>query len=345
MTNEASTRWLSSWRLWVGSLLLWTLVLVLEQSGTYTQGEDGHLVWTGMQWRFLLQHAVWYMPAVPGTVLLAWCAPRLVHRPRFWLSFVGLVAGTSLLSAVWLNAWQDIGWPMLGLGWVIHYGPRFATVLGVLVVLELARLRERNRRELLTAQLRVLRSQLQPHFLFNTLHTIGVTAKQDGAAAARMTTLLGDLLRQTLQEREQGTVPLAQELELLQPYLQLQQLRFGDRLQLTIDVPADMLGAEVPDLVLQPLVENALRHGIERLPGAGSVVIRARRSGPFLRLQVIDDGAGLDGNAHDGTGLGATRARLQAMYGDTADLELAPTGVRGTTVTLRLPFRGDSHAA
>ena len=343
MTNGSTWR-LLSWRLWFGSVLLWCTVCLLEQSNTYQGDEHGRMHWVGLQWRFVVQHLLWYLPAVPMTVLFAWTSSRLVGRPRFWLWFIGLVVAAASVSGGWMLLLEHVdGFSVTG--WWLHYGPRYAALLGVLVLVEQIRQRDAARRELVAAQLRALRAQLQPHFLFNTLHTIGVTAKQDGTTAARMTTLLGDLLRQSVQEREHATVPLAQELELLQPYVQLQQLRFGDRLQVVVDVPEDVLAAEVPDLVLQPLVENALRHGIERLPGAGTIVVRARRSGPFLRLQVIDDGAGLDAAATEGTGLGATRARLAAIYGERAALELAPAGVRGTAVTLQVPFREVAHAA
>jgi two-component system, LytTR family, sensor kinase len=221
-------------------------------------------------------------------------------------------------------------------------------VLAVFVVYEQVLLREAARRELLATQLRALRAQLQPHFLFNTLHTIGVTAKQDGATAARMTTLLGDLLRQTLRERGGALVSLAEEHDLLQPYLQLQQLRFGDRLRVDVDLPADVLAGAVPDLVLQPLVENALQHGIEQRPGDGHVRVVGRHVGDHLLIDVHDDGVGLPALASEpvlGTGLGATKARLQAIYGDGASLSLRGNERGGTTASLRLPWREVAHAA
>ena len=160
-----------------------------------------------------------------------------------------------------------------------------------------------------------------------------------------MTTLLGDMLRHSLRERTSPLVPLADEVELLQPYLQLQQLRFADRMRVQIDVPPSLRDAMVPDLLLQPLVENALQHGIEQRTGAGMVYIRAARAGDCLLLEVRDDGVPVDAAVHEGTGLEATRQRLQTLFGDRASLTLAPNPQGGTTATIRLPFAEARHAA
>ncbi|HEX5052188.1 MAG TPA: histidine kinase [Planctomycetota bacterium] len=205
-----------------------------------------------------------------------------------------------------------------------------------------------RQRELLASQLRALRSQLQPHFLFNTLHAISVTCRTDTDAATRMLALLGDLLRLTLRERNGDLVSLAEEQELLQPYLALQQLRFPDRLRVVLDLPLDVLGCAVPDLLLQPLVENALEHGIERRPGSGTVHIAARRRHDQLEIHVTDDGAGIEARPDEvqlGVGLGTTKARLQALFGDAADLQLTAGSAGGATVTLRLPWRELARAA
>lgn len=207
---------------------------------------------------------------------------------------------------------------------------------------------EVRQRELLDAQLRALRAQLQPHFLFNTLHAIGVTTRTDPTVAVRMLALLGDLLRQTLRERDGQLVSLAEERDLLQPYLELQQLRFADRLRFEVDFPAEVLGAAVPDLLLQPLVENALQHGIEQRPQGGTVRIAARRRGERLEIQVRDDGVGLatqPANGSSGIGLGTTRARLQALFGAAAEVKLAADPAGGTIAMLILPFHELAPAA
>lgn len=189
--------------------------------------------------------------------------------------------------------------------------------------------------------LRALRAQLQPHFLFNTLHAIGVTAKQDPDAAQRMTTLLGDLLRAALVDRGGKLVTVGEELTLLQPYLQLQQVRFQDRLRIETDVPVRLFFAQVPDLLLQPLVENAIEHGIEQRPGAGLVRIAARAEDGKLVVEVEDDGPGpeQEGEPKDvGTGLGATIQRIRLLFAAEAWLELRRNRHGGTTAQVRLPL-------
>mgnify|MGYP002777652878 CR=1 FL=1 len=196
--------------------------------------------------------------------------------------------------------------------------------------------------------LRALRAQLQPHFLFNTLHAIGVTAKHDPDAAQRMTTLLGDLLRAALVDRGGKLVSISEELSLLQPYLQLQQVRFQDRLRIETDVPPRLLAAQVPDLLLQPLVENAIEHGIEQRPGAGLVRIVARTEDGKLVVEVEDDGPGpeQEGEPKDvGTGLGATIQRIRLLFAAEAWLELRRNRNGGTTAQVRLPLEFVKAAA
>lgn len=274
--------------------------------------------------------------------------PMLPRRQQTWWRPASWVLGCSVLHGTfwWFSFWSSTGsWIVLATS-PLNWGLPYAGIAAVAVALGHQRVADVRERELLAAQLRALRAQLQPHFLFNTLQAIAVTARRDADATVRMTALLGDLLRQTLCERARDLVTLAEERQMLQPYLELQQLRFADRLTVVVELPADVLQAEVPDLLLQPLVENALQHGIERQPGAGTIAIRARRCGEHLELTVADDGAGPDdADAREGTGLGATRARLRALFGDAAGLRLAPGGVRGTVVTVRLPYREVARAA
>lgn len=194
--------------------------------------------------------------------------------------------------------------------------------------------------EVARAQLDALRRQLQPHFLFNTLHAISALMSRDVQGARRMIAKLSDLLRLTLDESEHE-VPLAQELAFLEQYLDLQRLRFGDRLRIEQHVAAAALDCRVPRLVLQPIVENALRHGIERRAAAGRIVIDAARHAGVLELRVRDDGPGmgvLEGeNVIEGVGLSNTRARLQHLYGSAASLTLADNPEGGVCVTVIVP--------
>jgi two-component system, LytTR family, sensor kinase len=202
------------------------------------------------------------------------------------------------------------------------------------------------------AQLEVLKGQLHPHFLFNTLHAISTLIHRDADAADEMVAQLSDLLRMTLANIGVQEVPLQQELEFLHRYLDIQQMRFQDRLRVVMDVPADTLDVRVPNQVLQPLVENAIRHGVDARRGEGLVEIRARAEGGMLRLSVRDDGPGLRQDAVNGTpargrgiGLSNTRARLRELYGAASMLELANYPAGGTLVSLLIPLRREQPSA
>ncbi len=201
--------------------------------------------------------------------------------------------------------------------------------------------------QLALAQLRTLRVQLQPHFLFNTLNAISALALADPHQARLMISRLSDLLRLTLEERHALEVPLSQELELLSCYLDIQRVRFQDRLSTQLDVDADTVRAAVPSMILQPLVENALRHGLLDKPEPGRLHVLSRREGTQLYLRVDDDGLGLPEGMAEGLGLGNTRARLKVLFGDAASVALARRAEGGTRVELRFPYReyATEHAA
>lgn len=189
------------------------------------------------------------------------------------------------------------------------------------------------------SQLQALRMQLQPHFLFNTLNAISALALADPTQARVMIARLGDFLRMTLEERHAPQVPLARELEFLQCYLDIQKVRFQDRLRTRLDVGGDTLSAAVPNLILQPLVENALHHGLQDKRGVGELRITTRREGGHLLLRVEDDGLGLPPRAvAEGLGLGNTRARLQMLFGTAAGLELRAGERNGTRAEVRMPY-------
>jgi two-component system, LytTR family, sensor kinase len=206
--------------------------------------------------------------------------------------------------------------------------------------------RERQRKanelhtELVTSKLAVLKMQLQPHFLFNTLNTINALIHEDREAADRMVTRLADLLRLTLYE-SRHEVPLARELEFVSAYVDIQQIRFQDRLAVTFEVNGPLLGAQVPSLLLQPLVENAIRHGIAPRARAGHVWVRAQRTDDRLILEVEDDGVGLppgDEVAIRGIGLANTRARLQQLHGTDHEMRISSRDHGGTLVRIGIPY-------
>jgi len=195
--------------------------------------------------------------------------------------------------------------------------------------------------QLSEARLGALRMQLNPHFLFNSLNAVTVLVRDGNtAAASRMLELLSGVLRQVLRTDETHEAALSSELEFLERYLAIEQVRFSDRLRPRIEVDPAIGRAAVPRFLLQPLVENALRHGIARRADAGLVLVSARRDGGQLVLAVRDDGPGLPATpaAGSGVGLSNTRARLAALYGGAATLELANAEGGGAIATVRLPY-------
>jgi two-component system, LytTR family, sensor kinase len=201
--------------------------------------------------------------------------------------------------------------------------------------------RERLRAQVAEQRLIALTGQLHPHFLFNTLQGISTLIHRDPEAADEMLAKLSDLLRDLLRHRDHVLVPLADELRYARTYLEIAQLRFADRLQFQIDVAADADQASVPLFILQPLVENALAHGIGGRTQGGCVRVSARREGERLRLEVADDGAGLTTSTtlRDGVGLGNTRERLRASFGDDQQLSLGRGATGGAVARIDVPFR------
>jgi len=195
--------------------------------------------------------------------------------------------------------------------------------------------------QLSEARLGALRMQLHPHFLFNSLNAITVLVRDgDNAGASRMLELLSDLLRQVLSKDEHHEAALAEEIEFIERYLAIEQIRFSDRLRPRIEVDQAIAQAAAPRFILQPLIENALRHGIARRAAAGVIQVSARREGDQLVLTVRDDGPGLPpaAKASAGVGLSNTRARLLALYGDKASLEVADAQGGGVSAIVRLPY-------
>jgi len=193
------------------------------------------------------------------------------------------------------------------------------------------------------AELENLKSQLHPHFLFNSLHTIGILMQEDVDAASHLLVCLGDLLRMALERRE-NEITLQSELEFVRKYLEIEQTRFHDRLKVHIDVPPDLLAVYVPSLALQPLVENAIKHGISVDSAAGRLEIAAQRQNGRVWLCVRDDGPGPAPGSRLRFGVGLTniRSRLKQLYGDESSLELTGGDGRGCEAIITIPLRS-SH--
>jgi two-component system, LytTR family, sensor kinase len=189
------------------------------------------------------------------------------------------------------------------------------------------------------AKLEVLRRQLQPHFLFNTLNSISVLMFENVTLANRMLLRLSELLRAGLTSDSPHEVSLERELSFLERYLEIERIRFGDRLTIDLNVDQSTLGARVPNLILQPIVENAIKYGVAAIDRPSTVSISARKEGDELVLRVRDDGPGIPRNAKRGVGLGNTEARLRQLYGEEQKLELSSPINGGVLVSIAIPFR------
>jgi len=187
------------------------------------------------------------------------------------------------------------------------------------------------------AQNLALRMQLQPHFLFNTLNSISSLIHGNPEGADRMIGRLGDFLRMTLDASPEQLVPLRKELAFIEAYLAIERVRFQDRLQVRVEIPLELMGARVPNFILQPLVENALKHGLSGRSQGGTLIVRARKDSEFLVLEVQDDGEGFVAG-REGLGLSNVRARLGLLYKGRHHIDILGASGKGTLVVLRIPM-------
>lgn len=348
---------------WAGSAMVhgfWTLLALLFASQIYL-GMLSH----GHQWwrLFLWQAAVWNCWGAL-TLAVAWLARKVrldVRGGPGWIPVVAhlalsvVAALVHLLPFTFFTLLLDPYQPVeASQGFVQTYAWLLPSWFPVEVVLYWAvlalvygwdyyhRFRERELKAtqlealLARAELRTLELQLHPHFLFNSLNAVsGLVRRGDSAGAVKMLAGIGELLRRVLDNAGRQLVPLEEEIDFIRRYLDLQSLRFRDRLETSIEVEPAALTVPVPTLILQPLVENALEHGVGGR-GHGRLRLAGRLDGDRLLLEVEDDGAGLEGDAAFGRGLGNTRARLAAQYGEAARLDLLPREA-GATARIELP--------
>lgn len=310
-----------------------------------------------------MQMSICYLWAL-ATPLVLWLARRFCIERQNWRSRIlfhafGGIALVGLMSAIHflifmpfigrtseITAFRDfqyvffnldrqlcIYWLLLLMSHVINYYNSYRK----------GRLQaERLRTELVQSQLEALKMQLHPHFLFNTLHSISALLNKDVGAARSMITRLGDFLRLTLENVGTQEVTLQQEMEFLNSYLEIERVRFRDRLTTLVNVDPQMLDVPVPNLILQPIVENAMRHAIATHSSCGRIEITAAPRNGALRIEVKDNGPGLpvdqDGiHLRKGVGLANTRARLERLYGADHLLELANDPAGGLIVILEIP--------
>ncbi len=252
----------------------------------------------------------------------------------------------ALPDPIWLAITSDVvGWVFVTLPFGVIVYTCVAVLAHAMRYLSEAQEREvqlaRVSEQLAGARFAALQAQLNPHFLFNTLNTIAVRARDgDSVGTVRMVEQLSDLLRRTLTRHRSSEVSLEEELDLVRQYIAIEEARFPDRLKVIVESDSSLHQAAVPGFALQHLVENAIRHGIARRPGAGTVQVVARRDGDYLELTVSDDGAGLAESTPmpAGHGIENTRERLRALYGDKSSLTLTGRPGGGTIATMRIPF-------
>ena len=317
----------------------------------------------------LLQNGVW---GVLGLFLL-WLANRRPiesfawrHWPVWSLHLLAsvLVAALGLFVAYCISLlvqssdWKEpLTWVMVRKGLPRFYRAYFHTNLlfmwAVVAAFHGLRIyRKYKTREVVTAQLEArfaeaqnlaLRMQLQPHFLFNTLNSISALVHSNPDGADEMISRLGDFLRATLDEPQGPMVTLHRELAFIQDYLAIEQIRFQDRLRVEVQIPAELMDLRLPSFILQPLVENALKHGLNDRPQGGTLYLRARKEAGNLVLEVQDDGDGYVAG-REGVGLTNVRSRLGLLYKGTSQLEIMGTVGHGTLVVLRLPLEAAAGA-
>jgi len=336
-------------RLWLFGLAIWIVLGLLAAA-------------QGATWRIYAGRPVPWGTIVPTsladwlscgmfTPAFYWMVRRFPVRGERWWSSLPLHLAASLVFVVLkvtayaplyglLNPTENRTWSMILVGG--FYADMLAYWASVGVIHAIEYYRESRERQLEATRLALenLRAQLQPHFLFNTLQSISTLIYRDQPAADRMLTQLSDLLRLSLRNTGVQEVPLAEELGFLERYLAIMRVRFGDRLVIRVEAPADLMGALLPSLVLQPIVENAIEHGMADRSDVGHVTVRVTKEGPSLHVEVSDDGPGLDGappSTGNGIGLANTRERLARLYGPAGRVETLSG--RGLTVRLTIPLR------
>jgi len=270
-------------------------------------------------------------------------AIRATFGMDHWNSLLGIRVLVDSLRSLFLWNWLNY-WLILGAWQAYRYYDHY--IAGELRL-------ERLEKSFSEARLNALRMQLDPHFLFNALNTISSQVERDPKLARGMIEHLGDLLRQSLESKDRQEVPLAEEMAFLEHYLAIQKIRFGDQLRIETQIAPEVKYASVPCLFVQPLVENAIRHGISRRASGGTVIVSADRVGNRLEIRVLDDGVGLPAGwtleNSGGVGLSVTRQRLAGLYSDgEACFAVNRRASGGTEVEISLPLRWtgkEAHAA
>jgi two-component sensor histidine kinase len=353
-----SPRWYWIFTVWLGVGLF-----DATQTVFVMRAEGMHHYWT----RLFLTLVLSWLPLLIATPVIL----RLGHkfpltewsRVANWCIHLTACGAICLTGSLWISTWEEWLNP-----WALTPGPDpfiqlslrkfFSSILSSVILYglvllvghilmaqrrfamqqaETARLSE----QLAKAQLNALRRQIEPHFLFNTLNAIaGLVREQRNEAAVSMIARLSEFLRRTLNDSERQQVSLSEELEFTQKYLEIQKVRFVDRLAFGVDVPTDLLSAAVPSLILQPMVENAIKHGIAKRAQGGAILIAAARANGTLTLRIFNEGPSLPvgwEQTTSGIGVQNVRTRLESLYGNSFELSLRNVR-QGVEASLSLPY-------
>lgn len=348
---------------WLCFVVFWILLTLVFASQVYW---SGYASWPTALWLEAVHWLAWGIVSP----LVFWLCRRLHRGERTWTRYVaGLLLGAIVICLLQPALIELITYIKDGVQWSLSIAaepphsflpklrvtavkvagynlPIYAgLVLAWHAMTYYAELRDRQVKAveleslLHQAQLQTLRSQLNPHFLFNTLHSIAELVHENPALAEQLILRLGELLRQVLRSSSEQEVALAEELDFVKGYVEIEQMRLGERLQVKWEIAPEALQIKVPSLILQPLIENAILHGVAATAGPGVLAIRADRDDRYLRLQVRDTGPGLPqgSKARTGIGLSNTQARLRRLYGSGQRFELLNDN--GLVVNIQIPLK------
>ncbi|HEX3944215.1 MAG TPA: histidine kinase [Rhizomicrobium sp.] len=356
MTDARANARLTGW-VWIAAI--WCAAALFDASQTLL---TMHLVGVGKAWLrpFLIVFISWlpWALATPFVIELARRWPivrgKLFKAMSLHLTAFAAISATaegwSALLQVIFDPWHRKSpptfvdtWSYLLLEQIVMFVIAYALILAATYVMDSREKMARQNEELVRAQLAALRGQMNPHFIFNTLNSIAsLVYDQRGDAAVGMIVALSEFLRRASEDSHRAQVTLQEEVEYLQRYIDIQKIRFGDRLRVSIDIPGELLAMQVPSLLLQPLVENAIKHGVSKRLSGGEVRVAGMSRDGALRLTVYNDGAWEQEDmalAPQRVGLGNLRTRLLILHGDRSNLLLQPAEEGGVEVIVTLPLQ------
>ncbi len=339
-----------NWR-WIAALwCAFGLIEATQAIGIMRFGEGRDHAWLPL---FGISMATWLPWALATPWIIGLARRHRIHRGMsvrtiavHLAAFVAIsvvAEAWSALLQVMFNPWGNRQAPTFWNTWSITLLYQSLIFLIAYVLILIITYLVDSRENLSKAQLAALRGQMEPHFMFNTLNSIaGLVRDRRNDAAVSMIVGLSEFLRRASEDSHRPQVTLAEEVEYLQRYVDIQQVRFGERLRVDVDIDAELMDAQVPNLLLQPLVENAIKHGVAKRVSGGAIRVSGQRKDDSLHLSVYNDGS----NAADdwqtqgaGVGLANLRTRLQILHGDAAGLQLNRVGTDGVEVIIMLPLR------